>query len=98
MRHASVATSNAAYRAVVALDGNSSAIASRCDVHAGTTRAHTNSDACSRHVDADARLRPPPRRAAIIEVVILADGRGPGDVSATVPAGAAAHRCWHCSR
>src|SRR5436309_15463144 len=99
---ASIATSHAPHRAVIALDCDCAAVAARCDVNACTAWPDADPDPCPWNADADARCGPPiARRAAILKPISGADLRRTLHIAATISAGSATHcdrRCKAGSR
>ena len=87
-----VATPNSAHTAIIALDGDGPAIAAWPHIDTPAAGANTDPNARSRHHDSDSRLRSTAGRTAVVEVILLANGRRPLDLPAAVPAGAAAHQ------
>src|SRR5215210_6585336 len=97
-----VAPPNSAHTAVIALDGDSPAVAPRRYVDAAAAWTDTNSNASPGHHEADSRFGSTAGRTAVVEVILLADRRRALDVSAAVPARPATHcngrngrqACW----
>lgn len=88
-----VTTPNAAHCPVVTFDGDSPAISSGRHVDAAAAGADANPDASSGDHYAYARLRSPSGRAAIVEIILLANGWRTLDV----PAAASARPAAHCN-